>query len=212
MKNNFSFVHTKSWPYIGYALAVTFVLWIIGLEFLGFLALACALVYAYVFRQPNIFFDYSKAKGLLAPLEGEVVAITELQDNQEYGYSVTIEGSFQTESILRVPMKNATVMSVTLQRGTRLAEISPLFPYLNEQGSVVFQDNEGHTILVEHLLKKSIIPLFLEVQEGFKVEQNSVYGVGANTKTTLYLPHNFHFDVKVGSTLYCGQTLIGHFA
>jgi len=209
-QSRFSFLYKDAYQYVGYGLVLSFLLWLFGFAFLSLLALASTFLYGYVYRQPDIFFSYAKPKSVLAPVEGVVVSIKTLEDGM-FGYEVEIEGSFQTEAILRVPIQDATLKESSLTRGTRLPRESKLFAQLNEYATVLFQDKEGNSVFLKHRLQKSIAPLSLSVKEGKSYEQSEVYGVAFNAITTLYLPHNFHFDIQEGAELYCAQTILGYF-
>jgi hypothetical protein len=208
--SKFNFIYKDALEYVAYGLASVFVLWLFDFEFLSLVVLAATLVYAYIFRQPDIFFNYAKEKSVLAPVEGQIVAITPLEDAL-FGYEVKIEGTSKTESILRVPLQNATVKECSITNGTRLSRKSKLFTLLNEYATVMFQDKEGNSVFINHRLKQSIVGVSLEVKEGSTREQSDVYGVAFNAVTTLYLPHNFHFEVQSGDDVYCAQTILGYF-
>jgi phosphatidylserine decarboxylase len=208
MRNNLFIIAKSGWKYIGYAIAASIIFSVLGLKMFTFVALLMTVFLIYLFRNPERETPYYQQKSLVAPCDGVVTAIEDLEDS-DYAYRLEIESSYFDVGILRVPMQ-AKVEKVKIIRGTRVAKSSRLFPLLNEHASITFHDDNGNRVKVIHRLKQSLAPLDIELVKAQELMASARYGVMINGLTSIYLPANFRLNLNVGQELRGSETLIGY--
>lgn len=208
-KSNLLFFHKYSFSYIVYALLCAIIFTILDLEFFAFVAFACMLFVAYTFRNPEKIVQNLAPNALLAPVDGTVISVTEIEDST-FAYRVEIDSSYLDLSILRTPLR-VTTGDVTLVRGTRLCASSKLFADLNEHVTLNFKDDAGHSIKIVHRLTRSFAPLYIDAHKYEVLEKGTNYGVMLCGITTLYLPKSCKLNMYVGKRVNAAETLIGHF-
>jgi hypothetical protein len=197
--------------YLGYGLALFFLFLVLDLEFLALLSALGVVGVLYAFRDPEVELNRFEKGSVVAVSDGVVREITPLDDNSEYGTKVVVEGSYKDLSLLRVPF-DAKVESFKIVHGSRLPADALVAKYLNENGEVVFVDDQGAKVAVTHQLKRSFAPLFFDLHLKKSKLQTSRYGVAFNATTTLYLPKGCEVDVSVGDVVHSGETQVAHFS
>ena len=195
--------------YLAYTFAFALLFTILDLELFALVAFAFMLLAAYAFRNPPKIVQNFETDALLSPVDGKVVSVEEIED-AAFGYKVVVASSYRDVSLLRAPMK-ASVLDVSVHRGTRLAKGSKLFYDLNENGSITFEDEAGHSIKIEHRLTRSFAPLYIDVVKYETVEKGTPYGVMLSGETTIYLPKSFKLNVNAAAQLSASETLLGYF-
>jgi len=210
MRNNLFIIAKSGWKYIFYALLVSFVFAVLDLELLSFIAFVAAFAFGYLFRNPERELPFFQANSLVAPSDGVVISVDEVED-KEYAYKIDIESSYFDVSILRVPM-NAKLESITITNGTRVGKKSKLFYDLNEFAELVFVDENSNKIKVVHRLKQSFAPLDIDIIKAQELMQTARYGVMINGITSIYLPNNFRLNLNVGNEVKASETLVGYFS
>lgn len=210
MRNNLFIISRSGWKYIGYAFFAFVIFTLLDMEFLAFIAFALSLFFIYVFRNPEREMPFYQANSLVAPSDGVVTSIEQIED-AEYAYRVDIESSYFNVGVVRVAM-SAKVDSVRVVRGSRVAKSSKLFTLLNEYAEIVFCDANENKIKVLHRLKQGFAPLDIDLIEGQELMQTARYGTMVNGVTSLYLPENFRLNLSVGQELKASETLVGYFS
>ena len=191
-----------------YALAAALLLALLDLELLSFLAFLLTLFFLFAYRNPSRLCADISSYGVVSPVDGEVVAIENIEDAM-YGYRVVIESSMLQSGLLCAPFE-AKKVSFKLQRGSRLPKKSHLFSSLNESLEATFE-NEEKTLKILHRLKSS--PLSIECKD--KKEQMrscELYGFAYDAVSVLYLPREFRLNVHIGQRLLASQNIIGYFS
>jgi len=210
MRNNLFIIAKSGWKYIGYA-AVAFVVFsILDLDFLALFAALFTIFFIYAFRNPEKEMPFYQENSLVAPADGVITAIEQLEDS-EYAYRVDIESSYFNIAVLRVPM-NAKVESIETVKGARNAKNSKLFPLLNEYAELVFVDNAENRVKVLHRLKQSFAPIDIDLVQNQELMQRARYGTMINGVTSIYLKSNFRVNVSVGQESSASETLLGYFS
>lgn len=207
--NNLFLFHKHSLLYLGYAFALATLFALLDLEFLSFIAFGFLLFVAYVFRNPQKLQQNFEKDALLSPVDGRVVSVEEIED-AAFAYKVVVDSSYLDVSLLRAPIR-ASVVDVSVFRGTRLAKSSKLFHDLNEYGTISFEDEAGHTLKIEHRLTRSFAPLFVDALKDETVEKGREYGVMLSGRTSIYLPKAFKLNVNATAKLSASETLLGYF-
>ena len=213
MKNNLLPVAQEGFFPISVAFVTSCIFFLFDFELLFLLSFASFIALLFIFRNPERELPSFEKASLLSPADGRVVSIEELETphNSLYAYKVVVESTLAHVAILRSPA-NVTLKSVTTYKGTRTSRESKLFSDLNECSKLTFTTDEDNSFCIEHRLKRSCVPLLVDGIAGEKFTQTSRYGVMFNGVTTLYLPSNFRFNLKVGEELKAAESLIGYFS
>lgn len=210
MKNNL-FIFTKhSLPYIGYSFLAFVIFAILDLDFFAFVALVFMLFSAYTFRNPEREYSSFQANSVTSPVDGNVVAIKELNDS-EYSYKIDVDSSYFNVSFLRVPL-NAKVEKLAVYRGTRVGRNSKLFNDLNEYAELLLSDKQANKIKIVHKVKQSFAPLFMDISYNDELTKCSRYGVMLNGVSSIYVPKSFKINVVLGDKVKASESLLGYFS
>lgn len=210
MRANILPVAQEGWKYIACAFSFFIFFTIFDFDFLSFFSAILVLVLIYSFRNPERQLPMFEKLSVVAPSDGVVKSIVELEDTK-YAYRVDIESSSLDVGVLRIPL-NARVESITKFNGTRVSKNSKLFNDTNENVELVFVDENENRLKVTHTLKQSFSPLFIDIYKSQKIYQTARYGLMLNGVTSIYLPHNFRVNVNVGNELKASESLIGYFS
>ena len=195
---------------ISYALILLVVFLVLDFDVLSFIAFLITLALVYIYRNPErevIIFD---KHSVVVPCDGTVVSIEELE-NEEYAYKVTIENDFKDVGVLRAPM-NSKLTHIELIRGTKISLKSTLFEKINENATLVFEDENNHKVKITHRMKQNFDNLSIDAFSAQMFAQGSRYGFMANGVTTIYLPQNFRVNLNIGNEVQASQTLVGYFS
>lgn len=210
MRNNLFIIAKSGWSYIGYALLAFVIFSILDLDLLAFASFLFAVFFIYVFRNPEKEMPFFQPNSVVAPTDGVVTTIQQLEDS-EYAYKIDIESSYFNIGVLRFPM-DTKVETVTVVKGSRVAKNSKLFPLLNEYAELVFVDNAENRVKVIHRLKQSFAPIDIDLVKNQELMQRTRYGTMVNGVTSIYLKSNFRVNVSVGQETSASETLIGYFS
>ncbi len=210
MRNNLFIIAKSGWSYIGYALLAFVIFSILDLDLLAFASFLLSVFFIYVFRNPEKEMPFFQPNSVVAPADGVVTTIQELEDS-EYAYKIDIESSYFNIGVLRFPM-DAKVETVTVVKGSRAVKNSKLFPLLNEYAELVFVNNADNKVKVLHRLKKSFAPIDIDLVQNQELMQRARYGTMINGVTSIYLKSNFRVNVSVGQQTSASETLIGYFS
>jgi len=210
MRNNLFIIAKSGWSYIGYALLAFVIFSILDLDLLAFASFLLTVFFIYVFRNPEKELPFFQPNSVVAPVDGFVIAIQQLE-NSEYAYKIDIESSYFNIGVLRFPM-DAKVETVSVVKGSRVAKNSKLSPLLNEFAELVFVDNAENKVKVLHRLKQSFAPIDIDLVKNQGLLQRARYGTMVNGMTSIYLKSNFRVNVSVGQQTSASETLIGYFS
>lgn len=210
MNNNLLIFNKHSLKYVGFSFLAFVIFLIIDLDLFALVTFAFMVFSAYVFRNPEKLLLSDEHNSVVSPVDGTIIDIEDIEDAQ-YAYKVDINSNYFDVSFLRAPF-NAKVESLNIVRGARLGKNSKLFESLNEYVNLVFIDNNDNKIKVVHKLTRSFAPLFLDIAVNDALIKSSSYGVMLSGVTTIYLPHSFNLDTKVGNKVSASETLLGSFA
>ena len=210
MRNNLFIIAKNGWSYIAYASLAFVIFSLLDLDFLAFLAFVAIGAFVYLFRNPERVMPFYQANSLVAPSDGVITAIEQLED-EVFSYRVDIESSYFNVGILRVPM-HAKLSSIQIVRGSRTAKDSKLFTLLNEYAELVFTDDADNSVKIVHRLKQGFAPIDIELVKSQELMQAARYGLMINGITSVYLPSNIRLNVNVGQEVLSSETLIGYFS
>ncbi len=210
MRNNLFIIAKGGWHYIGYSVSAFLLFSILDLDFFALLAFVAVLIFVYVYRNPERQMPFYQQNSFVAPTDGVVTAIEELEDS-EYAYKIEIESSYFDVGVLRVPI-NGKVASINIVKGSRVGKRSKLFSLLNEYAELLFVDNENNSVKITHREKQGFTPIDIDLVKGKDLMQGTRYGVMINGITSIYLKSNFRLNISIGEELRASETLIGYFS
>ncbi|MDH4945053.1 phosphatidylserine decarboxylase [Sulfurimonas sp. C5] len=210
MSNNLFIIAKYSYNYLLYSAAAFAVFYIFGFEFLATIAFFVVLFFVYTFRNPERELQNFDSSSVLAPCDGVVTAIEELEEGA-YRYKVEIESSITDVGILRAPI-NGKVTNVLLAKGTKVKKASKLFHDLNESLTIEFTDEKDNSVKVVHRLKQSAVPIFSDLVESQNVMKSMRYGFASNCVTTIYLKNNVRLNLQLSQQITASQSLIAYFS
>ena len=197
----------SGWEKVLYGGSATLLLAAFDFEVLAFFAAVATLFFLAAYRNPLRNSPDISDFGVIAPVDGRVVSIEEIEDGK-YGYRLLVDSSVVHSAPLRAPFQ-AERISLRLRHGSRLPRSSRLFMTLNESLEARFESGK-RAVKVLHTLKRS--PLSIEVSKlGDGVECCEVYGFAYNALTEIYLPKMFRLNVTNGQLLLASQNIIGYF-
>ena len=147
---------------------------------------------------------------IIAPADGKVVAIEEVQDDeffQDRRIQVSIFMSPANVHVNRNPVSGEIVYS-QYHKGKYLVAWHPKSSTENERHSVVYRKN-GKEILVKQIAGALAKRISNYLQEGQIAEQGAEMGfIKFGSRVDLLLPHDAKIEVKIGDRPKGGVTVI----
>ena len=209
MKNNLFPISQIGLKYMAYSFAFFTLFVIFDFDFFALVSFVFVLLFAYIYRNPERELNIFEKNSFLAPVDGEVIAITEITD-EDYGYKIAVESNYLDVCVLRAP-HDSKLESVFVQKGARLSLDSALAQSLNENVVLVFSNANASKVKIKHILKQSITTFDINMKESQFVHQTARYGTMPNGMSEIYIPRNFRLNINVGNKLHASQTLMGYF-
>lgn len=192
--------------------------WTLGFSspwFLG-LVIACALVYLVVvnfFRCPIRLFTEDTEGVVIAPCDGRVVVVEEVEENEYFHdrrIMVSIFMSLFNVHANWVPV-DGTVRSVNHQNGRYQAAWLPKASTDNERSTVIIETPQGTQILVRQVagaVARRIVTYVNPDEECYIDEHLGFIKFGS--RVDLYLPVDADVKVHVGQRATGNETIIAH--
>ena len=210
MQNNLSFIAKEGWKVLGYSIAIFIFFVLLHLNFLSYIAFAFILFFAFVYRNPERASSVDDANGVVSPVDGKILSIEELHNDNEYTYKITIDSSYSDVSALRSPI-SAVVEDFEHIHGTKLGYGDKLYNALNENLTFTLVSPNGMKMKLKHTLKESFDDVSIYIKKDDSLKISARYGFMLSGITTIYLPKTFHINVNVGSKLFASSSLLGSF-
>ncbi|UFS62028.1 hypothetical protein LOH54_10245 [Sulfurimonas sp. HSL-3221] len=198
----------EGWKPIGIAAAAALLCAFFDWELMSWFFIAAAGYLLWKYRKPARTAAYFEKGSVTAPCDGRVTAIDTLPDGSVL---VEIETGWFDAALLTVPFVEGVPSFETVTRGSRLARRSPLFETLNERGAIVFEDEEGRSVTLTHILMLTPFALLIDTNlPGKRRMRGERYGVLTHGVTRLTLPASTRVAVNPGEKVYATQTLLGY--
>jgi len=178
----------------------------------GAVSLVIFVAFASFFRVPWRKF-YTSDNQVIAPADGRVVVIEEVQENEYFNdkrIQVSIFMSPANVHINRTPISGV----VTYQKyhpGKYLVAWHPKSSEKNERNTMVIENEEtGAEVLIRQIAGKLARKIRWYLNEGDEVEQNAELGfIKFGSRVDLFLPLGTHIDVDLRQKVKGGITVIG---
>ena len=210
MKHNILPIASAGFRYIASAVVLFILFALLDLDFLALVSFGFILLFLYLYRNPEREFDIYEQYSFLSPVDGEILSVKELKNDEEFGYKIVVKSNYKDLSILRVPF-DGTLSSIKKSYGTRLSHKSPLASKLNESLELIFSDVSSRKTKIIHQSDRNFDSVHLNIIEGKMLRQTNRYGFLLNGTTTIYTPKNFRINVHAGNSLYASTSILGYF-
>jgi len=177
----------------------------------GGVSLLIILAFASFFRIPYRNFNSSDNQ-VIAPADGRVVVIEEVQENEYFGdkrIQVSIFMSPANVHVNRNPI-SGVVKYQKYHPGRYLVAWHPKSSEKNERNTVVIEQEDGVEILVRQIAGKLARKIRWYLNEGDEVTQNAEMGfIKFGSRVDLFLPVGTKIEVGLKQKVKGGMTVIG---
>lgn len=213
-------IHREGYPTIAWSVIVFAIINLISFYFISFAApwvsilifiitFGVLLFLVSFFRIPKRNFTYSET-GIIAPCDGKVVVIEEVQADEFFTdrrIQVSIFMSPLNVHVNRNAISGDVIYS-QYHKGKYLVAWHPKSSTENERHSVVYRKN-GKEILVKQIAGALAKRIVNYLQPGQKVEQNAEMGfIKFGSRVDLLLPLDAKVKVKIGDIAKGGITTV----
>ncbi len=204
MINNTNFIVKEGYKSIFVALVVTFILYILGCDFLGAIGVILTLLIVYIYRDTARYI-YENSSNILSPIDGKVIAI----DHKKHSCKIYVQVCLLNSHNILSPF-NTTAKVKLKQYGTNLDPSSYKGSLLNEQikikfASTDFEDKSIKLRLISGFFNPSIS---INIKENY--QQGEKIGVFVNGIAEITLK-DLEPSVAINDRIKAGQTIISQF-
>jgi phosphatidylserine decarboxylase len=213
-RSNTFILAEEGWRYVAGLVVAYLFFALIDAEVLQFLTAAALVAAVYMYRNPERIVPRYQPDSIVAPADGRVASVELLEACPVMDgacYKLVIRSKCLDTALLRIPF-TAGVEHLAYRRGSRLSLSKPLSKELNEKARIDFSDEQGHKLVIEHLLAQTLDDISLRIVQGQSVTQGARYGLMVKGDHTLYLPKTCDLAVKSGDRVRAGESLIGYFS
>ncbi len=204
---NFS-IYARAKRDIAYSFALFLLFWIFDFTLLSYIAFACFVASFYIFRDPQRKVLSHEDGKILSPVDGEVVSLEHLED-EIFGTKVEINSKCFDMGVFYAPMRS-TLKELKIVKGAKLPSSDPKFKKLNENVTLLLEDEKGRVLKINHLSRFNCKEIDIDLFVKQKLDDATVYGFMLSGITTIYFPKDAKIDLNVGSRVVASQT-IGYF-
>lgn len=212
--SNTFIIAQEGWKYLLGSSGAYMLFALMDIDLLQYLAAFMFIVSAYIYRNLERTVPEYQKNSIVSPVDGKISAVEMVDSCPEMDgtcQKITIRtGCFDT-SLLRVPF-DATVENLDHRHGTRLSRKRDHARELNEMALMSLSDEQGHKLVVEHLLEQSPDTISLGISTGQQLRQGTRYGLIVKGTHILYLPGNSVLSIKAGDRLRAGESFLGYFS
>lgn len=207
VKEGFSFiVATALIAMAGLYFSHAFVLHLFVLALFGFSL--------YIFRNPNRPIEAQDLDAIVSPCDGYISDIQTLECKGKLTgecIKLTVHLPLLASGVLRAPIKGKLAY-LELKRGAQLALSHPKAKHLNEQAKVMFEKSAKHRVVIKEKLNRFNPPLSFYHSLADELDMSQVYGFMLHGELEIFLPQSCRINIKRGSELKAGETVLGYFA
>lgn len=186
----------------------------VWLQIFGIVLSAFVLIIILQFFRKPIFSIQQNDSILLAPADGKVVVIEEVEETEYFKdkrIQVSIFMSPFNVHINRNPV-SGIVRYAKYHAGLYLVAWHPKSSTDNERTTVVYEKSNGIQILMRQIAGALARRIVYYVKEGDKVEQGAEMGfIKFGSRVDLFLPLGTKIDVKLNDVVKGGKTSIASF-
>lgn len=166
----------------------------------------------YFFRNPVRVLDVDDPKFLIAPADGRVVVIEEVEENEyfhERKLQVSIFMSPFNVHANWYPIEGKVICS-THQKGRHKGAWLPKSSTENERSLVVIETADGRQIAVRQVAGAMARRIVTYAKEGQESHRNTHLGfIKLGSRVDMYLPLDTEMFVEVGDAVRGNETIVG---
>ncbi len=215
MQSNNSFIIAQEgWKYLLGSAGAYILFALMDIDLLQNLSVVIFIASAYLYRNPERNVPEYQKSSIVSPVDGKISAVETVDSCPEMDgvcQKITIRSGCFDTSLLRMPI-DATVEKLDHRHGIRLSLKRDKARELNEMAIMSLSDEQGHKVVVEHLLAQSPDSISLTISTDQKLRQGARYGLLVKGTHTLYLPESSVLSVKAGDDLRAGESFLGYFS
>jgi phosphatidylserine decarboxylase len=200
----------SGWPYVGVACALLLMAWALGLCLLALLLLAALLFIIWFFRDPGRQNRGVPPLALLAPADGRVVAMEEVE-HRELGKALLLSIFMNVFNVHvnRLPLDGTVEEIRHIPGGYRPAD-QPLARLGNERLNLVLRLDDGRRLIVSQVAGLVARNIECWLNAPCPGQRGMRYGmIRFGSRVDLYLPVDTRIAVQRGQTVTAGETVIG---
>lgn len=204
-------LHPQGWPFVLPPLLLALVCWLAGWGWAGLICLLCAGAVGAFFRDPPRH-NPEGARGLLAPADGKVICVEEIELETPDGERRRLRRIGIFLSVLDVHVQRAPVSgrvrSSVYTRGQFLNALKPEAAFVNENNLIWIESERGWVGLrqIAGLIARRVV---CTVQVGQALEQGCHVGIiRFGSQADLYCPLEARVCVAPGDRVGGGRTLM----
>ena len=166
------------------------------------------------FRNPNRFMSVLDCNVVIAPADGKIVAIEEVEENEYFNDKRILVSIFMSPldvHVNRYPV-SGNVSYVKYHPGEHMVAWHPKSSLLNERSTVVIKTYDKHEILVRQIAGAVARRIVTYPKVGDEVLQGADLGfIKFGSRVDLFLPVDVKIKVKVDQISIGNQTEIATF-
>lgn len=214
MRNANQPVAVEGYPFIGLFAFITLIFALLGWGIFTLILLALTLFTTYFFRNPERITPQDDSL-LIAPADGEIVFVGEVDENRYFNgrvKKISIFMSVFNVHVNRVPL-SGKVIDKYYQRGEFFNASLDKASDQNEQAGLLLEDNQERKILfvqIAGLIARRIVSY---PAIGDKLKCGQRYGlIRFGSRVDLYLPLETQLDISLGDKTVAGESILGRLA
>jgi phosphatidylserine decarboxylase len=163
------------------------------------------------FRSPKYFFPGDTQNMVIAPADGTIVVIEEVEENEYFRdkrIQVSIFMSIFNAHVNWIPV-DGTIVHKSYQKGRFMAAYLPKSSAENERSTVVIQRDNGEQILVRQIAGAMAKRIVTYAQTDQKCRINDQLGfIKFGSRVDLFLPLDSDIKVQMDEPVLGNQTVI----
>jgi len=211
MKNQNQPIASEGYPFIALFGFITLVFALLGWMILTLLLLLLTLFSVYFFRNPERV-DPGGSDVVVAPADGKIVFVGEVQENRYFYEQVTKVSIFMSVfnvHVNRVPC-NGKVVDMYYNKGQFLNASHDKASDANEQAGILLQTDKGAKLLfvqIAGLIARRIVTYPVV---GNLLKRGTRYGlIRFGSRVDIYFPKGSEVMITLGDRTVAGETVLG---
>ena len=202
----------EGYPFIAFVAFATFILALLGYEFLALISLVLSGFVLYFFRDPaRIVPDAEDA--VVAPADGKVILVEKIFDDRfvnEHAYKISIFMSIFDVHVNRLPYPGE-VEKIQYVPGQFYAANTDQGGLANEHCAVILVTRKNFRYAVVQIAGLVARRIVCWVEKGDVVARGSRFGlIRFGSRVDMYLPQQLQVEVRSGQRVRAGETVIGY--
>lgn len=202
---NKNFIVQQGYKPIFISLVITFILYIIDLEFLGALGFAVTLFLVYIYRDTERYI-HENPTNILSPIDGKVIAI----DHGKHKNKIYVQVCLLNNHNIRAPF-NSNCEVKSKQHGLNLDPMSFKGALLNEQIKIKFHSNDYEDKSLKLKLISGLCNPSISINSNESSPQGDRIGLFIHGVAEIILKKDMEISVNINEKIKAGQTIISQF-